>query len=491
MTAPVRSVVAGVPALHLPGDGVTTGTLTFRAGLMDEDFPTTGTAHLVEHLVMSRVRRSTIMINAYVDPEETAFFARGPAPEVARFLSDVARAIQAVSDGIPPQEVDREIGVLAAEGYQGDPAGIPLTEIFGLVGPGLTSCSPVALAGITSDHVSSWARRFLVTGNAVLTVRGPWPEGLTLDLPAGRRNARPLPPRLPAGNSWPRQAVIHDIPFAVLGWERPVVSGASLIDRVVAERLTERVRHRLGRSYAVRTEAVLLDHETRHVSVVVDSARSQGRDVAVAAVREVVRLAEDGPEQAEIDHQLATFESLLADPEFGVALLGMAANRILTGLDDRLPLDGAEILDAMRAWTPRRVRDALSESQSTLAVAHAGPGLLTPTEVGLPLHVSVCTIDPIRGKQLKRRWRGSTAPRGVSLVHDDDSVGYQDGSIWHGVRFDDAVGVGIMGEGRLLTGRNGCSVVVDPADFRGADAVVRQIDARVPADRRYPVEPDL
>ena len=490
MTAPSRSEIDGIPALHLPGDAITTGTLTFRAGLVDEAFPTMGVAHLVEHLVMSRVRRSTILINAFVDPEETAFFARGRAADVGRFLTDVCTAICELAEEVDTRDIEREIGVLAAEDSQGDPSGVPLTEIFGVRGPGLIPFSPPGLKGLGPEHVVRWVRDLLVDGNAVLSIRGPWPEALTVSLPVGPRNERLLPPRMTSGNSWPRQVVVDDIRFAVLGWERPVVAGGSLLDHVVAERLTEHLRHTLGRSYGVRTERVLLGTSTGYVSLVLDAARSQGREVAADAVRELVRLADQGPDQRDIDHQLATFEAKLADPEFGDVVLGMATHRILTGLDDRLPLDGAEMLEAMREWTPASMRDALAESQASWTVLHAGPRLLAPAEVGVTLHVRVCSLGPIHGVALRRRWRGSTAPRGVTLVHNEEAVGFQRAGVWHGVRFDDAVGVGLMGDGRLLTGTNGCEIAVDPADFRGAEAVVRRIDERIPAALRYPVEPD-
>ena len=87
-----------------------------------------------------------------------------------------------------------------------------------------------------------------------------------------------------------------------------------------------------------------------------------------------------------------------------------------------------------------------------------------------------------------RRLR-TTAPAGTALAFADDVVQYrdEDGEV-HEVRFDECVGVGVGPRGgRLLFGRRGCFVWVDPREFRGARAVVRAIDERLPAGLHFPL----
>lgn len=462
---------------------MTTVTLRFRAGVADETYSTTGLGHLVEHLVMRQLPRTTATVNASVDPEYTQFFARGPAPEVAAFVRDTCRAICALVDGVSDEDLEREKRVLAAEDQGGDPSSIPLAERFGFVGHGLPSIGPVGLRSLTSAHVAHWVSRLLVVENCVLTVQGPWPPLDDVELPSGRRNERPLTPRVPG--PFPRQLPLHSFPFTVVGFEFDGQLSAGGTARVITEKLESHLRATLGRSYAVGMEQRYLDHATRHVSFVMDAAPGEHRSVAAEALGELKRLMHDGPEQSDLDHDAAALEALLLDPEFADSLLYTASHRLLAGSGDPSE-DARSEVARLRERTPDDVREHLRRAVPSLVVVFSGPETLTAAECHAdpPFPAYPCVGEPVAGTKLSRRLLGG-APRGIRMVYNDHAVGYLLDDIWHSIPYDDIVGLGVDGDVRHVAGASGCALVVDPEDFKGTEQLVRLLDSRAPVGTTY------
>lgn len=163
-----RTLVDGVPVLWSPAPGPLTAGLVLGVGRRDEDVVRGGVTHLVEHLAMRSLGRTTLDCNATVDTAATQFTATGSPEQVA--------------------------GVLRAEaGMPAPPAvGALMTELYGAQGAGLSGFREPALHSITADHVRAWARTRFVRGNAALWLTGPPPPGLSLPLPDG-----PSPERTP------------------------------------------------------------------------------------------------------------------------------------------------------------------------------------------------------------------------------------------------------------------------------------------------------
>lgn len=471
----------GLAVFRIDGSGLTTASLVFHVGLIDEDFVTAGITHLVEHLVMHRTPRTVANVNATVTPEFTEFWVRGSAPVVAEHLAAVFDAVRSLHESVDAEHLRLERGVLSAEHSGGTPLGIPYVERYGLTGPGLLASGPVALDGIAPEEVVAWVRRFLVCGNAALTVLGPMPEGVDTTLPDGPRHTRSEPELL--REVAPMQ-VVTDLPGVLYGMELPRFPGSSALERIITERLTSHVRTGLGSSYSVQSESLVLDDARAFAVFAVDCAPGRDREVAVAGLSELRRIADQGPDQADLDHDIAAFEELLADPEFGSALLFAAAFGYLQGIEPRLSSD--EHLTAMRALTGEQVRDAVRSGLRSLVVAHSGPEPLTEADSGgaeLPI-APPCTGPEIQGRALSRRL-GRGVPRSARLIYNDDAVALVHEGEWHTIALRDVVGMGTAAEARYLVSRTGCTFYVTPREFRGADQVVAWLDRQVPARLHY------
>lgn len=186
-----RTLVDGVPVLWSPAPGPLTAGLVLGVGRRDEDVVRGGVTHLVEHLAMRSLGRTTLDCNATVDTAATQFTATGSPEQVAGFL----RAICSALADLPTDGLAAEAGVLRAEaGMPAPPAvGALMTELYGAQGAGLSGFREPALHSITADHVRAWARTRFVRGNAALWLTGPPPPGVSLPLPDG-----PSPERTPS-----------------------------------------------------------------------------------------------------------------------------------------------------------------------------------------------------------------------------------------------------------------------------------------------------
>jgi predicted Zn-dependent peptidase len=190
----------GIPVFVADGPPPFSAGLVFGIGRRDEDFVRGGITHLVEHLAMRAVGRTTIEANASVDLTATEFTASGPPDRVAAFLRAVCLALA----DLPTEQLAVEADVLRAEGgtVAPPPVAVLLGELYGTAGAGLASAREPALRSLDAAAVREWARRHFVRGNAALWLSGPMPQGLELPsprgrLPRGRRSTAgpsPLPP---------------------------------------------------------------------------------------------------------------------------------------------------------------------------------------------------------------------------------------------------------------------------------------------------------
>ncbi len=284
-TMPALREVDGVRALHLDGTGVTTVTLWIGAGLVDETFRSTGLAHLAEHVVMRALGRSTVMHNATTWPGMTEIWVRGPAAQVAEAMARICEGIRDAARGLDPSTVADETRILVAEGAPASTLFHPLYERYGLSGPGLLAIPPVAPQTLTADDVARWVSSYYVASNVVVTVLGPWPDSLHLELPTGvaapRAEAVPLP-----GRTLPAQLSLPGYPGVALQWLRPRAEGHSAFDRIVADRLHTRLRTELGQSYSVTLETLPVDRRDVAVTIGLDCAPGAEGEVAQQSIAE-------------------------------------------------------------------------------------------------------------------------------------------------------------------------------------------------------------
>lgn len=469
----VETEVSGIRTLHLPAAGCTRLTLHLGVGWADESFVTRGVTHAIEHLVMAAAEPGRFESNACVTPFQTAFWANGPAPRVGRFLGEVAAALR----DLPLDRLERERHVLEAEthGHTYGAHEVLLKSRFGNVGPGLGMFPGLGSLGLDPGVVAHHHAQWFVAGNAVLTVVGPMPEDLDVRLPPGRAPERSFG-SWRAGPAWDR-ADVSDPCASIEGHDAPA---ASLAIRATAGALERRLRHEQGLVYGVVPDLVRLPGTGRVVlQLTTRTAPEAAPGVAAALIEELRHRAEVGVTAEELAEDLEWSDALAGDLDTAASHVQLQAERLLAG---QPALQLADARARVAAVTAQEVTEALRESLPTAM-------LLVPRDsappTGLPLVPTCAAVPAFTTPRLRRRLR-SGLPAGAELGFADDVVQYrdEDGDV-HEVRFDECVGVGVAHGGRLLFGRRGCFVWVDPREFKGAEAIVRAIDERLPAHLHF------
>ena len=470
----------GVPVLWEQGPAPLRATLTFGVGGRDESFRTLGVTHLVEHLVMGALPRVHYETNASVDLSMTSFTACGRPEQVAQFVTAVCRVLA----DLPVDRLTSEAGVLAAEGgfYAHPTVEALMYGRFGARGLGLAPYSGPGYDRITAEHVRACAGRFFVSGNAVLQLTGPVPDGLRLPLPAGPapRRERQAAPAV-SGPTW-APAATPGVGAALLGRRETVWSvGMS----VLAERLEAVARHERGLSYEIDGDAVPLAGEDMLLAITVDAREGQEATVAGLLWQQLEALATDGPTTADIDHEIGRARDMYEDPRYVEVDLAQAAEAVLLGVPYRPRQQRYEALTQVTAQAVRdRFAAALPSVQLVvpdgvrLAIPGVGEGGCPRTAVQPPGRVFK---PPLIAKLLARDARG----RALILMPDGVAQRDPDGDV-HVVHWTDVIGVERHDTERVVFGAGGCQVVVDPELYPGAEKMVAAVDANVPAALCYP-----
>ena len=477
-----RAVVDGVPVFWQQGPEPLTAGLVFDVGRRDEGFAEGGVTHLVEHLVMGSLPKSHLDRNACVSPSSTEFFATGRPEQVADFLRQVCEAL---SD-LPTDRLAHEARVLLAEEERrgGDLVGHLLMVRYGARGLGLQGMVEPALGDITAEQVRAHAERWFVREGAALWLTGPPPAGLTLPLRSGARPVRPEQPRLPL----PLPAQVRypgpdpALSFEVDGEDDVVLTGL----RVLLDRLTERLRHEGGHSYDVDFDTQAVGGTLTHVTFVADAPPKEVDAVLQGLWSELHRLADEGPTEEELDHDLEGMRERFADPRSVEGLVGAAAGRHFYDLP---VLGGEERLAARASLRPADVVEVLRPALSTVLVLvpDSAPEVLADVP-----ELPDGTPDRLTGREWKRRFR-SDMPRGARLVTSAEGLTL----LAHGrqltVRYDDcvAVGVGEVGHAHLeVVGGHALTVPVCEEDWKDGALLVEEVRAALAHVPRYPVRPE-
>ncbi|WP_225755314.1 hypothetical protein [Actinotalea sp. Marseille-Q4924] len=463
--------ICGIPTLHMDRPGLTKAALYVGAGWADETFASRGVTHTVEHLVMHGTTRGRFEANASVIMHRTGFWATGRTEQVGRFLEEVAAGIRA----LPLDRLEHEAKVLQAEA--GEPGYGPhdamLKSRYGHEGPGLSMFWGSGPLATDPDVVLEHARRWFVRGNAVLAVVGPMPDGLDLTLPEGE-----APPRTFTDISRPG-VVTFDVQDPVVSFVVPDGVAARAVAGAMGHRLEEDLRHGNGEVYGIVPEVIRLPGTgTLLVQLAAKSGPGAAKTVAEAMARELDHRVRTGVTADELEEMLEWWDVADSDPD-EVGDLEMEAERLLSGLP---PLTFAEARARAEALRPAEVAAMMRDASATALLMV--PRGVEP-ETHLPDGTSCAASDVMTTTPLRRRFRAK-APRGVALGFDGDVVECrdEDGDV-HSIRVEEIVGVGVDGAARELIGRGGCFITVDPRDFAGADAIVRAVDARVPAGHRF------
>ena len=440
--------VDGVPCFWAELPGPSHAGLLFRVGRADETLPTAGITQLAARLAYA---------DASVDSVVTSFVAEVERPAVAGFCEEVCSKLAA----LPLDGLETEKRVLSVEDERED-AGLPARMLmmrFGAAAHGLSFYEPMGARWLRAEHVADWARRWFTRGNAVLWMTCPPPRGLRLSLPDGAR-AGPPPPQTMPGLDLPAFAAAgHGLTASTM------VGSRSAALTVAVRAAVQRVRV----THDVASWQVPFTSNASHRFLAVEG------DGAPAALAESLgAIAADGPGRDELDE----------------AVQFVTSDDDATGLLERTAVE--ELLGA-----PRRSRDDLLREAESVTYAEAAAALrealttqifLAPVDTAKPserLHdYPWFSRDRVQGRELKPLDRTP-----VRLVVSQEGVSHvaRDSDRASTVRFADVAAALQERDGSLtLIGRDGAIVLLDVRTFRGADAVVADLERTLPPELFVP-----
>ncbi len=463
-----HTTVHGIPTLLAARPGALTAGLLFRVGRADETLPTSGVTHLVEHLALHRLGLSDLHYNGATANTYTLFHVTGDEDEVVTYLNGVCAALR----DLPLDRLETEKEILRTEARNranGPASQLPLWR-YGAQGYGLSSYDELGTRSLTADQVRHWAETRFTRDNAVLWITGDRvPDGLDLDLPAGRRIPAPAATSaLPVTPAWIRGDDGHLVFTSVLRRS----TAAAVFAEVLGRALFQDLRQKGGYSYSAEADYTPRDADFATLTAYADALPQKQDAVVGGFVDAFARLRAGRIEQAELDSARGKLLKLYDIPDLGATMLPSYALSLLLGhritgpKEHRAELEAVTLADlrevAREAWdagllqVPTRGADWAG---LTLAPQYSSSG------VSGSLHPSVEDDD-------------------VTLVIGDRGVTLSLPGGLVTVRYDACAAMTTRPDGaRHLTGLDGFRVAVEPTLFRDVTAErIAVLDAAVPAD---------
>jgi hypothetical protein len=353
--------------------------------MYDERLRNRGITHLVEHLAFTPLKDSELTFNGSVEGNKTMVWAQGEPSRVADFLSEACRYLA----DLPTERLELERGVLEQESAQRGTfiPNLPLRAYFGARGAGTGNHYEFGLRWLGAGQLADWSERYFTKENAVLVFTGEPPRDLKLKLPVGevRPLVAPDRERTPA----PVEPTLLDRQQGGAAWGALAACPAGIVESVTAismpvlsKRLSDRLRHDLGRVYTATDAVWRLDRDLVYLSLYLECAEEHSREVSTEFMDVLGRYADQGPRRDEIDRLVRIYESRLADrPDDLLRSLAFnEAERILCDWGDAL--EWASTLDTMRAMDLEDVRLRFWEAhRQSYFIANPAPRTLpTPPE---------------------------------------------------------------------------------------------------------------
>ncbi|GGN27139.1 zinc protease [Actinoplanes campanulatus] len=464
-----RLEVDGVPAVLGPASGPTHAGLVFRVGTADEPLARRGLTRLVEHLVTDGLGTDGRQLGA-TGAEHTFFHMHGTPTEVAEFLTGVCGALRN-----PPAARLATVRQLV-QGTPPDRDPLPMWR-HGARGFGVPSYPEWALPGITEDDVREWIARYFTRENAALWVAGEEiPEGLVLNLPSGERRPAPtVTTELPVTPAFFSRA------GGTIAWDTVVrrEARAAVFATVLERRMMNDLRRRDGISYQPHTEYVPRADGTARIIAVAD-ALPEKQEAALGGLIDVLaamRAGQIDPDEVATVVKL-TCEGLRDSESRGARLPGQAFNL----------LSGREVQTLEEALA--EVRAVTAEDVTEVAAAAYDAGLLM-TPPGSSADWAGYTAAPEMSEAaLPGRVHRGRKDRGLRLISGDEGISVTGYGQVASVRWDEcALLLAWPDGGRWMIGLDAVTARIEPTLYRGADRVVREIDARIPARLRIDMPP--
>lgn len=323
----------------------------FHVGSKNERPGRTGFAHLFEHMMFQGSKNAPEKYFSYVekvganlreggvngttDFDRTNYFVTAPSSSLEFLLWVESDRLAGLLDAMTQAKLDNQRDVVKNErrqSYENVPYGRAFTLMNELLFPsGHPYSWPVIgsqqdLTAATMDDVKEFFKRFYTPNNLTLTIAGDFDAAQAKKLvekyfgaiPAGPALERPT--RLPAVLSEERRMVVSDrVPQArsYLVWPAPAYfepgeADLDLASVVLADGLSSRLQKRLvyDKQLCTSIQAFEMAEEIAGAFVIMATARpGESLDTIETAIgEELHRLAEKGPEPAELARALAKRE---------------------------------------------------------------------------------------------------------------------------------------------------------------------------------------
>ena len=458
--------VDGVPALLAPTTGPAHAGLAFRVGFADEPLARRGITHLVEHLALHSAGGADYHYNGATGVEYTYFHMQGSEDELAAFLNGVCASLRELP--MRRLAVEKELLQVEANGRSSGPTDQLALWRHGARDYGMPGYPEWGLPAITEDDLRDWVARYFTKDNAVLWVAGEGvPAGLRLDLPDGVRRPFPAPSSaLPVTPAWfPGSS-------GALAWNALVPRAArSQVFAGVLERVMFReLRQEGGLSYAANTSYEPVGADRALITAVADSLPDKHGAVLGAFVDVLAALRVGRVDEADVVAVIKKqTEGLRHADEQGALLPGRALN-LLAG---RAVLSVDEVIAQVKAVTAADVVEVAAAADTTGLLMSPRTDARWTGLTAAPGN-SDTTVSGTEHRSLERPdERLTVGPDGVTVSSENSRAT---------VLFADCVILRAWPDGaRYLVGPDGIVVCVEPTLWAGSDAVVRQIDAGVPA----------
>jgi hypothetical protein len=447
--------------------------LHFRHGLADEPLPEAGWLHLLEHLALLDRETLRSPIQGSVGMLLTRFTALGTPDVVAEHLLALARWLETPD----LQLLARERGVLQADAQRRvDPLLASLTWRYGATGPGVASYAEVGALRATPELLAERSQRVFNRSNVVLVLDGPPPPNLALPLPPGEYHqpatAEPIDRHLPA-------TYVDDAWLTLTGTVRRTYA-SSFLPGILERAVHDGMREHTGGVDAPWARLVDVDDQ---YSVVGGGSAAQ-RDAVAKTVEAGIEIAErlgrDGVPRDWLREAVDTRLRELEDPD--VAFL-VAHRSALAVLSDRVPQTFEELLEETRTTNPVAVDAAAREFHDSLLL-------------GAPEH-PIRRRDPLQPVTFPEHEPAGVGPRHRHVDWPAESatfaVGSQTiervaGTTAQAVRVPEIVSVFAWRDGtRQLIARDGSTLWMEPAEWRGGHDLTAQLDESLPDELRVPL----
>ncbi|OZD42844.1 hypothetical protein CH252_26025 [Rhodococcus sp. 06-1477-1B] len=490
----------GIPVYSLPDSPLVSGALVFAVGLRDETARSAGLAHLVEHLVMSRVRARGQNVNAVTSDDAIAFTARGDADLVVRFLGDAAQAITELSS-ISRDEIVAQQKVIALELGEGhsQPGLGALTERFGARGLGLLDLGSPAHTTHGVAEVVDFAGRWLHRGNAAVVLTGLDAGRIDVSLPTPLDGGSlEHDPCTDTGLSGCTPSVAPGVTLSMIVRGGPP-EALTLAIGTVQSMLMNELRHERHLVYAVDVFVADWSMTALFAAFRLEVPADKAAEVARASVEVLRRIESSGPDGEARREYEEDWRSAFRDPESKAEGLLTHAVAVLRGTSrpNRTPVDPSTV-------SAETLAEVFRASMATLLVSVEATALDSDdAKLSADLQLPIAPTEPAfyttltraqRIRELSRPGVRVFSPRmfrglgGHQLIIDEERVTYVAPEMGAYeiplreivlARHDDEAA------SWTIVSSRGSVIGIDEADWRGGGALRKVLHERIPARTRY------